>query len=115
MERFQRIYSIDMVRSDREAFALDYLARSFCRSILRTSSWLVLRPSNVAAAALMLSINISSCELAMKVGLKKPLELNLKSLFVENVINIEVEGVCMGTVSEQCPLSIWNKLVRRTT
>ena len=42
-------------------------------------------------------------------------DLNLKSLFFENVINIEVDGVKMRSKHEACPLKMWNKVVRRVT
>ena len=39
----------------------------------------------------------------------------MKSLFFENVINIEVDGVRQKSKHEACPLKMWNKVVRRTT
>lgn len=42
-------------------------------------------------------------------------DLNLKSLFFENVINIEMDGVRQKAKNENCPLKMWNKVVRRTT
>lgn len=42
-------------------------------------------------------------------------DLNLKSLFFENVINIEMDGVRQKFKNENCPLKMWNKVVRRTT
>ena len=93
LERFQRIYNLDQVKRDREAFALDYLARNFCRSMLRSKAYLVMKPSQIGASALILAINLSTSDLAEKVGLQKMQDLNLKSLFFENVINIEMDGV----------------------
>ena len=115
LERYQRVYNLDQVKRDKEAYALDYLARSFCRSLLRCKGWLTLKPSQIGASALILAINVSTSPLAQHVGLKKQLELNLKSLFFENVINIEMEGVRQRPKNEACPLKIWNKIVRRTT
>jgi transcription initiation factor TFIIIB Brf1 subunit/transcription initiation factor TFIIB len=69
LERFQRIYNLDQVRRDREAYALDFLARNFCRAMLRSQSYLTLKPSQVAAAALMLAINLSSSDLAPRIGM----------------------------------------------
>lgn len=53
--------------------------------------------------------------MAPKVGLQKMQDLNLKSLFFENVINIEMDGVRQKAKNENCPLKMWNKVVRRTT
>lgn len=47
----------------------------------------------MAAAALLLAINISSCELVSRFGMKKLVDTNLKSLFCDNLINIEMDGV----------------------
>ena len=115
LERFERIYNLDQVKRDREAFAIDYLSRNFCRSLLRSKSYLSLKPSQVGAAALILAINLSTSDLAPKVGIKKMQDLNLKSLFFENVINIEIDGVSQKSKNTACPLKMWNKVVRRTT
>ena len=94
LERFQRIYNLDLVKREQEAFALDYLARNFCRSMLRSRQYLNFKPSQMAAASLILAINLSMSDLAPKVGLQKIIQdLNLKSLFFENVISIEMDGV----------------------
>ena len=45
LERFLRIYNLDQIKRDREAFAIDYLARNFCRSMLRSKCYLSLKPS----------------------------------------------------------------------
>ena len=103
------------MKRDRDAYAINYLATSFCRSMLRSRSYLSLKPSQVAAAALILAINLSTSELAPKVGISKMQDLNLKSLFFENVIAIEMDGVRQKSKNEACPLKMWNKVVRRTT
>jgi len=69
LERFQRIYGMDQVQRDREAYAINFLARNFCRSLLRSPSYLSLKPSQVAAAALLLAINLSSSDLAPLIGI----------------------------------------------
>ena len=115
LERYQRIYNLDQVRRDGEAYAIDFLARNFCRSMLRSSTYLSLKPSQIGASALILAINLSTSDLAPKVGLKKMHDLNLKSLFFENVINIEMNGVRQQAKNKDCPLRMWNKVVRRTT
>ena len=61
--------------------------------MLRSKHFLKLKPSQIAASALILAINLSTSDLAPRVGLKKMQDLNLKSLFFENVINIEMDGV----------------------
>ena len=85
--------------------------------MLRSKTYLTLKPSQIGAASLILAINLSTSELAPKVGLTKmqDLNLNLKSLFVENVINIGMDGVRQKSKNEKCPLKMWNKVVRGTT
>ena len=83
--------------------------------MLRSKHFLSLKPSQVAASALILAINLSTSDLAPKVGIKKMQDLNLKSLFFENVVNIEMEGVRQVPKNESCPLKMWNKVVRRVT
>lgn len=36
LERYLRIYNLDLTRTDREAHTLNLLAHTFCRMILRT-------------------------------------------------------------------------------
>ena len=103
------------MKRDRDAYAINYLARNFCRSLLRSKAFLSIKPSQVGAAALILAINLSTSDLAPKVGISKMQDLNLKSLFFENVISIEMEGVRQKSKNEACPLKMWNKVVRRTT
>ena len=43
--RFLRIYGLDQVRQDKDSFLVDYLARKFCRLLLRSREYLMLRPS----------------------------------------------------------------------
>ena len=82
---------------------------------MRSNAYLTLKPSQIGASALILAINLSTSDLAPKVGLKKMQDLNLKSLFFENVINIEMDGVRQKFKNEACPLKLWNKVVRRIT
>lgn len=35
LERFQRVYNLDQVKKDKEAFAINYFSRNFIRCILR--------------------------------------------------------------------------------
>ena len=52
-----------------------------------------MKPSQVASAALLFSINLCQSDVASQMGLKKFENLNLNTLFFENVMNIEIEGV----------------------
>jgi len=83
--------------------------------MLRSRDYLALKPSQVAAAALLLVINLSSSDLAPRCGLKKLSDSNLKSLFCDNLKNIEIEGARQRAHAETGPLNVWNKVVRSTT
>lgn len=52
--------------------------------MLRSRGYLSLKPSQIAAAALILAINLSTSELAGKVGLRRMQNLNFKTLFLDN-------------------------------
>ena len=94
LERYLRIYNLDLVRTDREAHTLNLLAHTFCRMILRTQVYLSFKPSQIAAAVLTLAVNVSTSPIAESLGIK-PLsnDPQLNSLFFENTINIEMDGV----------------------
>ena len=40
-----------------------------------------------------MAINVSSCDIASRFGIKKLVDSNLKSLFCDNLINIEMDGI----------------------
>ena len=94
LERYLRIYNLDLVKTDREAHTLSLLAHTFCRMILRTQVYLCLKPSQIASAVLTLAINVSTSPIAGSIGIT-PLadDPKLNSLFFENNINIEMDGV----------------------
>ena len=62
--------------------------------ILRSQVYLTLKPSQIAAAVLTLAVNVSASPLAESLGIMAVAgDQKLKSLFVENNINIEMDGV----------------------
>ena len=74
-----------------------------------------MKPSQVASAALLFSINLCQSDVASQMGLKKFENLNLNTLFFENVMNIEIEGVKQWADDRKCPLKAWNKYVNQLT
>ena len=60
--------------------------------MLRSRSYLQLKPSSVGAAALLLAINLNTSGLVTKFGMKKLTDLRLKTLFYkgDDLINIEM-------------------------
>lgn len=116
LERYLRIYNLDLIKSDREAHTLSLLAHTFCRMILRTQVYLSLKPSQIAAAVLTLAVNVSTSPIAASLGIT-PLtdDPKLNSLFFENNINIEMAGVPQLLQKIPYPLKMWNQTVLRTT
>ena len=45
LERYQRIYNLDQVTRDKEAFTINYFSRNFVRCLLRQKDYLSLKPS----------------------------------------------------------------------
>lgn len=93
LERFQRVFQLHNEGSDYQSKVIGSLARQFSKSFLRQQAYLSMKPSQVAGAALTLSINLCQSDIANQLGLRKFDNLNLNSLFFENVMNIEIEGV----------------------
>jgi len=77
--------------------------------ILRTQAYLSLKPSQIAAAVLTLAVNVSTSPIAKSIGIK-PLadDPKLNSLFFENNIVIEMEGVQQPMQQIPYPLKMWN-------
>ena len=73
------------------------------------------KPSQVASAALIFSINLCQSDIAQHLGLKKISNLNLNSLYFENVMNIEMDGVKQIATNINCPLRVWNAYVQTLT
>lgn len=64
LERFQRIFGVDQEAIDLNDQRVANLARKMLRCMLLSSIYLRFKPSQVAAVALVLSININSSECA---------------------------------------------------
>ena len=64
--------------------------------IIRQQAYLSMKPSQVASAPLLFSINLCQSDVASLMGLKKFENLNLNTLFFENVMNIEIMLLFIG-------------------
>lgn len=74
------------------------------------SAFLKYKTSQMAAAALMLSINIHQSNLAVDLGLPRKLSgLAERSSFFEAGVTMAKEA------TKKCPIILWNKGVRRLT
>ena len=77
LERFQRIFGVDQELTDSDDTRVGNLARKMLRCMLLSSTYLRFKPSQVAAAALLLSININSSECAQLMGAPSVLDINI--------------------------------------
>lgn len=60
MERYQRLLGVDLEHNDADAAAVANLARKVSRCMLLSSNYLKFKPSQMAAASLLLSMQIVS-------------------------------------------------------
>ena len=59
LERFLRIFGVDKVEEDADAEQISNLAYHYCIFMARSSHFLEYRPSQIAATAILLAVNIS--------------------------------------------------------
>lgn len=115
LERYLRAYNLDCSRTDRESFIIGGLARSFCRCLLRSHIYLNLKPSQIGAAALTVAVNVCKSEKAAELGIKPIENPKLNSLFIENVVSVEMDGIREAELNESCPLRMWSPTVLNLT
>ena len=116
LDRYLRIYNLDQVKgSERHISQLQKLSRRYCRYMQRESKFLDYRPSQIAAASLMLALNVSMSKVAPAVGAKRIQQTDLRNLFFETSILMEVSGVKVEESNSSCPLRMWNQSVEKIT
>ena len=59
IERYQRLMGIDQETDEHDFKQIGFTARQFCKYMQRYGQFLAWKPSQIAAAALMLSINLN--------------------------------------------------------
>ena len=101
--------------TDVQARLIGQMARQFCRSFLRQQEYLSFKPSQVAASSLLLAINLCQLDIAPSLGLKKFESLNVKSLYFDTCMNIEIDGQKVMSKQKDEYLKLWNKHVRQMT
>ena len=63
----------------------------------------------------MLAINLCQSDVSTSLGLKKIENLNLNSLYFENIMNVVIDGVHQREINNDCPLKSWNLYVANMT
>ena len=69
LQRFQRYFNIDQERGNQGAKQVGFAARQFCRFMMRKPEFLNFKPSQQAAAAFSLALNLTTSPNAKKLGL----------------------------------------------
>ena len=85
LERYLRLFGIDENKQDKNARQVANLARNYCKFMQREAPFLDHKPSVIAAAGLVLAINISQSEVAPSIGVKRIPELKMQSLLYETL------------------------------
>ena len=70
IERFQRILEADKESEDVDLKQVGFTARQFCKYMQRYGQFLEWKPSQVAAAAIILSLNLNNSHIGSQVGLR---------------------------------------------
>ena len=71
LERYQRVFNLDMECADEEAALVGDLSRRILRVMVSHSAFLRYKTSQMAASALMLAINIHQSPIAKSIGLPR--------------------------------------------
>ena len=70
LERYQRLFGLDQEKEDHDFKQVGFTARQFCKYMQRYGQFLNWKPSQIAAAALILSIKLNLSSIASQVGLR---------------------------------------------
>ena len=71
LERYQRIFDLDKENDNQYSKLIGVLSRRILRHIVLNASFLKYRPSQIAAASIMLAINMSQSDFAVKIPVTK--------------------------------------------
>ena len=92
LERYQRLFELDRIVEDRTSGVIDEIARLLIRSLLRSRTYLSLKPSQIAAASLTLAVNVSKSELVERLGTYPVNVAKLDRILFDDVVCTELES-----------------------
>ena len=109
LERYQLILGIHS--DDEESAQIGDMASKLCRFMQRDEQFLRYRPSQIAAASLILALNLSESMFAKQIGMTpKVSSSDEKSLNFEQTINVEVGGIKKQKRQvKTVPLKMWDR------
>jgi cyclin B len=100
IERFQRLFGLDQEAQDHDFKQVGFTARQFCKYMQRYGQFLQWKPSQLAAAAFILSINLNLSAVGPNVGLR-PLRSNQVQQLIQGTLPVnlmaELTGACQQT------------------
>lgn len=110
LERYQLVLGIH--NDEEETAQIGDMASKLCRFMQRDEQFLRYRPSQLAAAALILALNLSESIFAKQIGMTpKPDAYEKKGLDFEQTINMEIGGVKAEKQKnvKAVPLKMWDR------
>ena len=111
LERYQLLLGIH--NDEEETAQIGDMASKLCRFMQRDEQFLRYRPSQLAAASLILALNLSESMYAKQIGMTpKPDAYEQKGLNFEQTINLEIGGVKAAKQKSnvKCvPLKMWDR------
>ena len=111
LERYQLVLGIHA--DEEETAQIGDMASKLCRFMQRDENFLRYRPSQLAAAALILALNLSESMFAKQIGMTpKPDAYEQKGLSFDQTMNVEVGGVKTNQQkrnSKCAPLKMWDR------
>ena len=123
IERFQRLFGMDQESVDHDFKQVGFTARQFVKYMMRYGKFLNWKPSQQAAAAFILSINLNLSSIGPSVGLRAFRGKQVQQL-VQGALPVnfmaELTGAFQHTISPRSqpvngPLGIWTEKVAELT
>ena len=107
LERFKRLFDLD--RTDNRSVQISQMAGRFSKFALREGQFLDFKPSQIAAACLILACNISYSDVAIQIGWNKLQDPHLLSIQKLNQMGVASNYARSGA------FRMWDKTVKQLT
>ena len=107
--RFLRIFGLDDEKENKNAKQITNLSKQFCIFMQQESFFLDYMPSQIAAASLLFSVNISLSDVAPILGIRQLNKLQIESLISQSMQRRMESSVANSNEHSINPLIIWNK------
>ncbi len=131
LERYQRLFGLDQLLTDKHAYLVDASATYLCRFMLKDVQFLTYKQSEIAAAAFMLALNANldtPLSKALDVEILDKEKISVESCFQETAIRIRISGQDhqideqsnrshdeKSSKTREDPLFMWTKTIENLT